>query len=451
VQNHCIKTRILRCTPRTFACPDCGRLGYRKSCHSRNVIDFCQGQLQHITLHYAEYRSRCACCQTFRSAVRYDVLPVQPKALYSDRIRELLLGRLIEDRISGQQALASLQRDFGLKLSDGFLYDCLDWKVRQLNLKEYRAFTLQRFSGTLALDELHLGQRILLLATDPLNDLILSFAVVRDNDQEHMRGFLKNLKNHGFEPKLITSDGSHLYPKVIADLWPDARHQLCVFHLLKDLNIALLDGLRRLRLKAYPKRKSFRGRGRVPKRQIRKMKQYQEQNQRSAFLWKHRFLLVTKEANYTDEEKQTWKTMLKYLPGLKSLRTLALQTMGLFEEKLEPSEVNKRYQSWLNSLSNLKDEKLAKKLGTLNEQKFAKAMEYRCWCHQTQIRTNNHVERMNRKIRFWEKVRYRWRRRRTIIRFILLAIGVWYEKQKLDMQKPKKRLKRRKKLVSQLE
>ena len=41
------------------------------------------------------------------------------------------------------------------------------------------------------------------------------------------------------------------------------------------------------------------------------------------------------------------------------------------------------------------------------------------------VRTNNHVERANRKLRYYEKVRYKWRQRRAIVRFILLAIDRW--------------------------
>ena len=41
------------------------------------------------------------------------------------------------------------------------------------------------------------------------------------------------------------------------------------------------------------------------------------------------------------------------------------------------------------------------------------------------VRTNNHVERVNRKVRYFEKVRYKWRRRRTIVRFVVLAFERW--------------------------
>jgi hypothetical protein len=42
------------------------------------------------------------------------------------------------------------------------------------------------------------------------------------------------------------------------------------------------------------------------------------------------------------------------------------------------------------------------------------------------VRTNNHVERTNRMVRFLEKVRYKWRRRKTLVRFVVLRLDhVW--------------------------
>ena len=59
-----------------------------------------------------------------------------------------------------------------------------------------------RFGGTLCVDELHLGRFTLLLATDPLSDLPVAFALVDKNDQDHMRRFLKNLRTWGLIPPL---------------------------------------------------------------------------------------------------------------------------------------------------------------------------------------------------------------------------------------------------------
>ncbi len=43
-------------------------------------------------------------------------------------------------------------------------------------------------------------------------------------------------------------------------------------------------------------------------------------------------------------------------------------------------------------------------------------------------RRNNHVERTNRTFRFLEKVRYKWRGRRTLVSFAVLTLdGIWKE------------------------
>lgn len=98
-------------------------------------------------------------------------------------------------------------------------------------MAQYRRWALEQFSGTLCVDELHLGRYALLLATDPLGDFPLAYA----NDQDHMRRFLKTLKTWGFSPETVITHGSNLYPTVLALLWPQARHQLCIFHVMEDI------------------------------------------------------------------------------------------------------------------------------------------------------------------------------------------------------------------------
>src|SRR5436309_330366 len=80
-----------------------------------------------------------------------------------------------------------------------------------------RLLVLRQFSGTLCVDELHLGRHTLLLATDPIADLPVAVALVEHNDQDHMRRFLGNLKTWGLCPDLVVSDGSSLYPTVLAE------------------------------------------------------------------------------------------------------------------------------------------------------------------------------------------------------------------------------------------
>ncbi len=62
-----------------------------------------------------------------------------------------------------------------------------------------------------------------------------------------MRCFVRTLQYWGFEPKVVVTDGSNLYPAVLAELWPTAKHQLCVFHVLQDVLNQVLAAVRRLR------------------------------------------------------------------------------------------------------------------------------------------------------------------------------------------------------------
>ena len=251
------RVRVLRqsCAPKSFPCPQCGTPGRRKGTHTRPVRDIAYGEVVVIKLTVGEYRSTCACCKMFRSRVE----GIEPRAEYTNRVRDAVLDRLLDDGMSLHRLQQAMRRDFLLDLSDGFLYDCLDWKVRQADMPGYRRWTLDHFSGTLCIDELHLGHRTLLLATDPLGDFPVAERVGA-NDRDHMRRFLNNLRNHGFLPRVVVTDGSNLYPTVLAELWPNARHQLCVFHVIKDINAHVFDALRRLR------RKLARGRGRKRRR-----------------------------------------------------------------------------------------------------------------------------------------------------------------------------------------
>src|SRR5207244_8891645 len=170
------------------------------------------------------------------------------------------------------------------------------------------------FSGTLCIDEIHLGHRVLLLATDPLGDFPVAFALVRANDHEHMRGFLLNLKNWGFAPKVVVSDGSNLYPKLLAELWPEAQHQLCVFHVIKEINECVLDALRRLRRQLAAQGKPKRRRGRLSRAQKQARKRYgATKRERAYFIWKRRHLIVTRPENLTGYDRRTLSRMFAAL------------------------------------------------------------------------------------------------------------------------------------------
>src|SRR5436305_5128933 len=64
----------------------------------------------------------------------------------------------------------------------------------------------------------------------------------------------------------------------------------------------------------------------------------------------------------------------------------------------------------------------------LDAERFPKLLAYLNSPASRRVRTNNHVERTNRMFRFLEKVRYKWRQRRTLVRFVVLTLdAIWKE------------------------
>src|SRR5207248_2035693 len=54
--------------------------------------------------------------------------------------------------------------------------------------------------------------------------------------------------------------------------------------------------------------------------------------------------------------------------------------------------------------------------------RFRKAVTFVYSQAAQRVRTNNHVERANRRFRFTEKLRYKWRRRKWVARYVLLGL-----------------------------
>jgi hypothetical protein len=418
-------TRI-RHAPRRAPCPHCGRRGRRTRLLYRRVRTLAYHQNAWLEVTYAEYRARCGCCKYFRTWP----VDVPPKADYDATVRQAVLDRLLRDRLNVEQTKAALQRDFLVTVSDGFVYDCLRWQLARLDLASHRRLVLERFSGTLCLDELHLGAYTLLLATDPLADLPLGFAVVGANDQDHMGRFLRNLARWGLRPQVVVSDGSNLYPQLLAEIWPDAQHQLCVFHLLRDVLAKVLDGVRRLRRAQARRGRAGRARrlGRPSQRQqARRRQRGPTAKEKAAFVWKHRFLVVKRTAKLTEAEKKDLQQMLAYLPELRPLRSFSQDLYRLLDNSQTLRVARWRY-TWLRYDPQYQQvRELVEALELLAEPKLAKALAFVGQPVGRQVRTNNHVERLNRRLRFAEKVRYRWRRRKWVVRWMVLLLDVCWQ------------------------
>jgi transposase len=427
--------RVVRRAPKTHPCPSCGTRGRRKRLLHRRIRSLAYRQAACLDVRYAEYRACCGCRKSFRSWP----LDVPPRSDYCPLVRQAVLDRLLNDGLNVERTRAAMKRDFLLDLSCGFVHDCLDAELARLDLPEHRRRTLERFSGTLCVDELHLGKHVLLLATDPLADEVVGFALVSANDQEHLRRFLLALKGHGFLPEVVVSDGSNLYPAVLAEVWPRAAHQLCVFHVLQDVTAKVLDAVRRLRRacerrgKAGRKRK--RGRPKKGKRK-RAAGKGPTNKEKAAFVFKRRHLVVKRAESLSEREREDLKRMFGCLPELKVLWKFSQDIYKVWE-----TEQSRRVALW--RWARLKNDpeyqavpELAEALEGLGKGKLEKTLAFLGQPSGERQKTNNHVERMNRKLRFDEKVRYKWRRRKSIVRWVLLRISRHAPKPKAQELQP---------------
>jgi hypothetical protein len=417
--------RVARCAGKTHPCPHCGKRGRRKRPLHRRIRSLAYRQVAYLDVYYAEYEARCRCCKYFRSWP----VDVPARSDYDDLVRRAVLDRLLEDCLNVLRTIAAMRRDFLLSLSEGFIYDCLRWLGAQLDVPTHRKMVIEKFSGTLCIDELHLGRFTLLLATDPLSDLPVAFALVSRNDKLHMRRFLNGLKSWGLLPRVAVSDASKLYPEVLAELWPHARHQLCVFHILKDINKLVLKGVRRLARAVQ--RRGHRGRkrkrGRPSKaQQAARAATGPTLKEKADFILKHRFLIVK---NSRAMDKQQWQDLVKMFEHLGELRTLwyfACDVRKLFAKEARVQTLWQRRAKLLRNQEYKAVPELAAAMAMLEEGKFTKAVAFVYSPAAEKVRTNNHVERANKRLRFCEKVRYKWRRRKWVLRFVLLALDRWW-------------------------
>jgi Transposase len=224
----------------------------------------------------------------------------------------------------------------------------------------------------------------------------------------------------------VVTDGSNLYPAVLAELWPDADHQLCVFHVIKDINKLILDAVRRMK-----KAMSRRGKGaRKKKKRGRKSRKAKAAaarrgmtvKEKAYFVYKHRYLIVKRQEDFTDQERDDLGRMLECLPVLATLRRFADRMYWLFDTPKDFHQASCRRAAIVRDPVFQAVPELVKAMEQLDDERFLKLMAYLNNPISQRVRTNNHVERTNRMFRFLEKVRYKWRRRKTLVRLVVLTL-----------------------------
>ena len=139
-------------------------------------------------------------------------------------------------------------------------------KAQQHVATEYLDAVLAEFSGYIAADELYDGPFCVLSIVDNRTFRRITYEVL-DHDPTHadivrfFRMFHSVLEQRGLTLRGITTDGSALYPEPISKVFGDVPHQLCEFHVIKELTKAVLRAVAKVR-KELAATKPKLGRGR---------------------------------------------------------------------------------------------------------------------------------------------------------------------------------------------
>ena len=249
------------------------------------------------------------------------------------------------------------------------------------------------------------GPYCIYYAVDPATQKRMAFQISDEGTEEETRRFFVYLREMGLSVKGVTTDGSPLYPKVIAEVFPGAKHQVCRFHILKEINLLVLRALAGFR-KSLPK-PPRRKRGRPKKGEERQPTPAEILRRK---IWENRYLWVHKEL--TASQHQRLRSICRRQPLLRALRELVDLVYNLFDrrcrmetalEKLETIrklKVFREFPQLLPIWKKLRFKNLEKALLFLDDE-FLEG-------------TSNAVERANRAYRKIQKTVYRIRARHMI-------------------------------------
>lgn len=277
----------------------------------------------------------------------------------------------------------------------------------------YLDWALSDFSGYIAVDELYDGPFCVLSIVDNRTFKRLLYQVL-DHDPDHqditafLRRFQMALRLRGLKLKGVTTDASPLYPEPLRAVFGDVPHQICEFHIIKELTQAILRAVAKVR-KTLAARMPTAKRGRPgtaeAKRTARKR---QRLKNKIGDLFEHRHLFV--QHDLTPAERRTLQTITRGLPQLCTLREVMEEVYRLFDRRCRTDTALaklaklrqrvRRFKHVGKILNKLRSPNLDKALTFLDDKLFPS--------------TSNAVERGNRRHRKMQKTVYRVRTKEHI-------------------------------------
>lgn len=232
---------------------------------------------------------------------------------------------------------------------------------------------------------------------------VLSRDPNRDDITIFFRRFQAALEQRSLSLRGITTDGSSLYPVPIAAVFGAVPHQLCTFHVLRELTKAVLGAVAKIRkdlAARKPKLKRGRPATKVARRAARQKKRLEE---KIGDLFEHRHLFVRKTLSLS--ERRTLLRISRGLPQLRTLRALMEQVYRLFDRRC-------RTDTALGKLAQLRSRvRRFRRVGHALKPLFSPNLEKALTFLDDRLlpATSNAVERGNRRYRKMQASIYRVR------------------------------------------
>ena len=296
----------------------------------------------------------------------------------------------------------------------------------------YLDWGLADFSGYIAADELYDGPFCVLSIVDNRTFKRLLYQVL-DHDPDHrditafLHRFRMALRLRGLSLQGVTTDASRLYPEPLRAVFGDIPHQICEFHIIKELTKAILRAVAKVR-KNLAERKipAKRGRPASPeaKRAARKRKRLQ---QKIADLFEHRYLFV--QHDLTISERRRLRQITRGLPQLRTMRDIMEEVYRLFDRRCRTDTALAKLAKLRRRVRRFKA--VGKVLSKLQSSNLDKALTF--LDDKLLPSTSNAVERGNRRHRKMQKTVYRVRTQKHIHNRI--ALDMLRDSQKDDRTK----------------
>ncbi len=273
---------------------------------------------------------------------------------------------------------------------------------------DYLDWAMADFSGYVAIDELYDGPFCVLSIVDNHTFKRLLYQVL-DHDPDHaditafLRRFQSVLTQRDLALKGVTTDGSNLYPEPLHAVFGDVPHQLCEFHVIKDLTKAILRAVAKVRKKLAARKPTLQ-RGRPATAEAKRVaRQAKRLQQKIADLFEHRHLFV--QHDLTLAERRMLKRITRGLPQLRTLRDIMEEVYRLFDRRCRTDTALAKLAKLRRRVRRFKA--VGKVLSKLQSPNLDKALTF--LDDKLLPSTSNAVERGNRRHRKMQKTVYRVR------------------------------------------